>query len=65
MNTHQILIVEDNLSFAVKVERHLKEWGHKVTGIMDNSEDVFDSINLNLPSLISVSYTHLTLPTKA
>ena len=43
MNTHQILIVEDNLSFAVKVERHLKEWGHKVTGIMDNSEDVFDA----------------------
>jgi len=52
MNTHQILIVEDNLSFAIKVERHLKEWGHEVIGIMDNSEEVFNSIYLKIPTLI-------------
>ncbi len=52
MNVHQVLIIEDNLSFAIKIERHLKEWGHEVIGIMDNSEDVFNSIYINIPTLI-------------
>lgn len=49
---HRILIVEDNLPFAIKLERHLKEWGHEIIGIKNNSEDAFESINQNPPTLI-------------
>ncbi len=52
MNRHDILIVEDNLVFAIKVERHLVEWGHKVIGIVDNSADTLASIKNNRPSII-------------
>jgi len=52
MYKHNVLIVEDNLIFAIKVERHLIEWGHKVLGVMDNSTDAIVAIESNRPSLI-------------
>lgn len=52
MTKHRILIIEDNLSFAINLELNLLEWGYDVIGIVDNAKDAFEIIEKKTPSLI-------------
>lgn len=47
-----ILIIEDNLSFAINLEKNLIDWGNEVLGIVDNAEDAKRLIEGRKPSLI-------------
>jgi len=47
-----ILIVEDDLSFAIELQMMLLEIGHKVVGRVDNSDNAFKSIQEISPDLI-------------
>lgn len=52
MSDLRILIVEDNLTFAINLEAHFVEWGYEVMGIVDNSEDALESIMNNKPDIV-------------
>ena len=47
-----ILIVEDNLSFAIELEMMVKDLGYQIIGRVDNSRDAFKIINKKSPDLI-------------
>jgi len=49
---HRILIVEDNFLFAVKLEKNLVEWGHKVIGICETGQSAIDLLETETPTLI-------------
>ncbi len=54
MNRYRTLIIEDNLPFAIKIEKHLVEWGHQVLGIIDNSKEALEAIKTQEPDLIII-----------
>ncbi len=54
MNKYKTLIIEDNLPFAIKIEKHLVEWGHQVLGIIDNSKEALEVIKTQEPDLIII-----------
>lgn len=47
-----ILIVEDNISFALELEMFLEELGHKLLGTLDNYDDALSAITEKQPDLI-------------
>jgi len=49
---YTILIVEDNLTFAIRLERYLEKWGHHVLGIVSNSEEAIKTIKRTLPDIV-------------
>lgn len=52
MVQYSILIVEDNLPFAIKLEKVLMDWGHNVIGIESNSEKALKLIKKERPDMI-------------
>ncbi|RMG84034.1 MAG: response regulator, partial [Bacteroidetes bacterium] len=50
--TPRILIVEDNLPFAINIESYLEEWGYTVTGIAENGKTALWHIVNDQPDLI-------------
>ena len=62
-----IFIVEDELKLALVLEKYLQAAGYNAL-IFDRGDVVVDAVREHSPDLIlldimSVSYTHLTLPT--
>lgn len=49
---HRILIVEDNLTFAISLEGKLYEWGHEILGIVDNGNDAIKKIQDEKPDIV-------------
>jgi len=47
-----ILVVEDNVSFALDLEMFIEELGHKLLGTLDNYEDALAAIAEKQPDLI-------------
>jgi Response regulator of the LytR/AlgR family len=52
MNTFYILLVEDNLSFALEIEMLIKELGYGFVGQVDNAKDAIDAIQKQKPNLV-------------
>ena len=52
MNTFYILLVEDNLSFALEIEMLIKELGYGFAGQVDNAKDAVDAIEKQKPDLV-------------
>ena len=52
MKSFRILIVEDNLVFAVRMEEKLEEWGHQVLGIIDNGNEAIETAKKIIPDII-------------
>ena len=52
MNTFYILLVEDNLSFALEIEMLIKELGYGFVGQVDNAKDAIDVIKKQKPNLV-------------
>lgn len=52
MESQHILIIEDNLSFALELEIYLANWGSKELKTIDNSADALAYINDTPPDLI-------------
>ncbi len=48
----QVLIVEDDISFAVELSMLVEEIGYKVQGVLDNSEEVLSLIREEQPDII-------------
>jgi len=51
-NTLSVLIVEDDLSFAIELDMLVKEIGYQVSGRVDNSKEALRIILSNPPDLI-------------
>lgn len=51
-NTSNILIIEDNLSFAIELEMSLSKWGFDKVKNINNSEDALEYILTKMPDLI-------------
>jgi len=49
---YRILIVEDNLAFAISMEEKLHEWDHDVIGIIDNGNEAIETIQKENPDII-------------
>ena len=62
MSAH-VFIAEDEASIVALLKYNLEKEGYKVSH-SENGEDALKQIKSKQPDLISVSYTHLTLPTK-
>jgi len=54
MTTFTILLVEDNLSFALEIEMLIKELGYGFAGQVDNAKDAVTNIDQNTPDLVLV-----------
>jgi len=54
MTTFNILLVEDNLSFALEIEMLIKELGYGFAGQVDNAKDAVSSIDQRVPDLVLV-----------
>ncbi len=52
MNTLQILLVEDNLTYALEVEMLLSEMGYQIAATLDNGDEALHFILDNQPDLI-------------
>jgi len=52
MNTFYILLVEDNLSFALEIEMLIKELGYGFAGQVDNAKDAVEAIQMQKPNLV-------------
>jgi len=52
MNTFYILLVEDNLSFALEIEMLIKELGYGFAGQVDNAKDALKAIQMQKPNLV-------------
>jgi len=52
MTTFNILLVEDNLSFALEIEMLIKELDYGFVGQVDNARDAIAAINLHTPDLV-------------
>ena len=68
MSKNVILVVEDNSIEAMDIKKTLESSGYTVSEIVTTVEDALKNISKSKPDLIlmdivSVSYTHLTLPT--
>ena len=61
---HSILIVEDDLTFATMLKTWLGKKGFSVDTASSNAR-ARKQLDAQPYDLVSVSYTHLTLPTKA
>ena len=62
MNKH-ILIVEDEKDLLDTLEYNFKHAGYKVSTTTEGNKAISFATGKNNPDLITVSYTHLTLPT--
>ncbi len=54
MTTFTILLVEDNLSFALEIEMLIKELGYGFVGQVDNAKDAVNSIDQETPDVVLV-----------
>ncbi len=54
MTTFTILLVEDNLSFALEIEMLIKELGYGFDGQIDNAKDAVTKIDQKTPDLVLV-----------
>ncbi len=52
MTTFNILLVEDNLSFALEIEMLIKELNYGFAGQVDNAKDAIAAINKYTPDLV-------------
>jgi len=52
MNNLNILLVEDNLSYALELEMNLKEMGYNMIKTVDNSAEAFEAIFSEEPDLV-------------
>lgn len=52
MTTFNILLVEDNLSFALEIEMLIKELGYGFAGQVDNAQDAVIAINQHTPDVV-------------
>jgi len=52
MTTFYILLVEDNLSFALEIEMLIKELGYGFAGQVDNAKDAIMAIKQKIPNLV-------------
>mgnify|MGYP003300417317 CR=1 FL=1 len=59
----KILVAEENQEACSALEELLKVLGHSVM-VTQDGEDALNMFHETIPDLVSVSYTHLTLPTK-
>lgn len=54
MNTKRILIIEDNLSYALDLEMFLHQEGHEVVGVIDNADEAIVAAYEHEPDLAIV-----------
>lgn len=52
MENIRIIIVEDNIPYAIDLEMNLKEWGHEILGIFENGEEALNAILKYRPDLV-------------
>ena len=52
MNSFNILLVEDNLSFALEIEMLIKELNYGFNGQVDNAKDAITAIGKQIPDLV-------------
>lgn len=49
---HRVIVVEDNLPFAIDLELNLLSWGHEVQRVFDNGETFLEEYEALKPTLI-------------